>query len=38
MPLSISKGEFNRLGDRLAESATPSESDLELLATALAAY
>jgi ppGpp synthetase/RelA/SpoT-type nucleotidyltranferase len=38
MPLPVSKGELNRLGDRLAESESPSEEDLVLLASALSAY
>ena len=38
MPLPITKGEFNRLGDRLIAHENPSEADLAVLATALAAY
>ena len=38
MPLPVSKGELNRLGDRLARSKIPSEVDHVLLASALAAY
>jgi ppGpp synthetase/RelA/SpoT-type nucleotidyltranferase len=38
MPLPITKGEFNRLGDRLIAGERPSEADLQDLATALTAY
>src|SRR5450756_1169485 len=38
MALPVSMGELNRLGDRLAESESPSEADHALLASALAAY
>ena len=38
MPLPITKGEFNRLGDRLIAHDNPSEADLAVLETALAAY
>jgi ppGpp synthetase/RelA/SpoT-type nucleotidyltranferase len=36
--LPVSKGELNRLGDRLARSESPSEKDHELLENALSAY
>jgi ppGpp synthetase/RelA/SpoT-type nucleotidyltranferase len=38
MPLPMTKGEFNRLGDRLIAHENPSEADLAVLETALAAY
>jgi ppGpp synthetase/RelA/SpoT-type nucleotidyltranferase len=38
MPLPMTKGEFNRLGDRLIAHDNPSEADLAVLETALAAY
>lgn len=38
MPLPMTKSEFNRLGDRLIASGSPSEADLEDLATVLAVY
>jgi ppGpp synthetase/RelA/SpoT-type nucleotidyltranferase len=38
MQLPVSKGELNRLGERLATSPSPSEADLGLLASALVAY
>jgi ppGpp synthetase/RelA/SpoT-type nucleotidyltranferase len=38
MQLPMSKGELNRLGDRLVASARPSEADLGLLASALIIY
>jgi ppGpp synthetase/RelA/SpoT-type nucleotidyltranferase len=38
MPLPMTKGDFNRLGDRLISSESPSEADLEDLASVLAVY
>jgi ppGpp synthetase/RelA/SpoT-type nucleotidyltranferase len=38
MALPMTRGEFNRLGDRLIAHQTPSEADLAELATALGAY
>jgi ppGpp synthetase/RelA/SpoT-type nucleotidyltranferase len=38
MPLPMTRGEFNRLGDRLIAHGRPAEADLQLLATALDAY
>jgi ppGpp synthetase/RelA/SpoT-type nucleotidyltranferase len=38
MPLPVTKGEFNRLGDRLCAAEHPSEVDLQALATVLEAY
>jgi ppGpp synthetase/RelA/SpoT-type nucleotidyltranferase len=38
VPLPVTKGEFNRLGDRLIADATPSEADLQALAAVLPAY
>jgi len=38
MPLPMTKGEFNRLGDRLIAHENPSEADLAVLETARAAY
>jgi ppGpp synthetase/RelA/SpoT-type nucleotidyltranferase len=38
MPLPMTKGEINRLGERLAASETPSQADLVQLAKVLAAY
>ena len=38
MPLPLTKGELNRLGDRLIASKTPSAADLDVLAIALGAY
>jgi ppGpp synthetase/RelA/SpoT-type nucleotidyltranferase len=38
MSLPMTKGEFNRLGDRLIASEKPSQADLDSLETALAAY
>jgi ppGpp synthetase/RelA/SpoT-type nucleotidyltranferase len=38
MPLPMTKGELNRLGDRLIASGTPSTADLDILAAALGAY
>ena len=38
MSLPVTKGELNRLGDRLIESQEPSESDLVELAPVLAYY
>jgi hypothetical protein len=38
MPLPVTKGEFNRLGDRLSASDGPSETDLKALAKVLDAY
>jgi ppGpp synthetase/RelA/SpoT-type nucleotidyltranferase len=38
MPLPVTKGELNRLGDRLVATETPSEADLKNLEVVLAAY
>ena len=38
MPAPVTKGELNRLGDRLIESQEPSEADLVELAPVLAYY
>ncbi len=38
MSLPVTKGEFNRIGDRLCAAERPSEADLEALATVLEAY
>jgi ppGpp synthetase/RelA/SpoT-type nucleotidyltranferase len=38
MPLPVTKAELNRLGDRLRDSPSPSDSDRKLLAVVLAAY
>jgi len=38
MPLPITKGQFNRLGDRLIAGESPSQADLDELETVLTAY
>lgn len=38
MPLPVTRGEFNRLGDRLSASDGPSETDLKALAKVLDEY
>lgn len=38
MAMRVSKGELNRLGDRLRENPSPSEADFDLLSTALVSY